>query len=190
MFKAVLKHFNFFICPSFMVRTKVYRQEIKVWRDGQFGSSADLDVWLRILQLHQIGHIPERLIQYRISQNQFSNQIRQATSPSVFFKIIDYYLENTNIRKRLDWDDLLNYKRLERRDRVMRAVNLFLVDNHCDAKLLLFDIFSKDTLLAAFQNRSGLFTLIIGIYLRLLLSIRFYGVGKKSLAYMKQVTRR
>jgi len=190
MFKAVMKYGNFFICPSFMVRTKIYQQEIKVWRADQFGSGADLDVWLRILQKYQIGHIAERLIQYRIGRNQFSAQIRQITSPSVLFKIVDYYLENENIRRLLDHNDWLHYQRLERRDRVMRAVNLFLMDLHVEAESLISDIFSNDAFRAGFQTGSGLFTLIIGIYLQLIISTGFHEIGKKTLTYMKKVTHR
>jgi glycosyltransferase involved in cell wall biosynthesis len=51
MFKAILEHSNFLICPSVMARTRVYQEDIKSWRGELFGTSADLDVWLRLLQL-------------------------------------------------------------------------------------------------------------------------------------------
>lgn len=190
MFKALLRHANFFICPSFMVRTQVYQRDVRVWRGDEFGSSADLDVWLRILQLHRIGHIPERLMEYRISQTQGSSQVRQATSPAALFQTLDFYLRDDNIKRLLDHDDLINYQRLERRDRVMRAVNLFLGNSYNDAKLLLNDVFSKDALMASFQTQRGLFTFLMGSYVRLLLSIGFHGIGKKTLVYMRQVLRR
>src|SRR5450759_3573978 len=44
LMKAVLKHSNFVICPSAMVRTQIYQQEIVQWRANLFRSSADLDV--------------------------------------------------------------------------------------------------------------------------------------------------
>jgi glycosyltransferase involved in cell wall biosynthesis len=190
MFKAVLHHGNFFICPSFMFCTQVLQQEIKVWRGDLFGSSADLDVWLRILQKHLIGHLPERLIRYRISKNQFSARIRLETKPGLIFKILDYYLEQGEVKAMLHTKCILNYKRLERRDRVSRAMNLFLIDRPKEAGQLLHDIYSLDALEAAFQSLRGLMILIVGGYVKLLVAMGLHKVGKVSITYMKQVTHR
>lgn len=190
MFKAVLCHGNIFICPSFMVRTQIYQQEIKIWRGELFGSSADLDVWLRILQSHPIGHLPERLIRYRISNNQFSARVRLETAQAAFFKCIDYYLEQDQVKVMLNSNNLLNYKWYERRDRVIRALNLFLMDSPQEAGQLLNDIFSLDALRAAFRSKRGLLVLIVGVYVRLLVTMGLNKIGKASLAYMKQATSR
>lgn len=190
MIKAILRHGNFFICPSFMVRTQIYQQEIKVWRGEQFGSGADLDVWLRILQSHPIGHLPERLIRYRVSNNQFSARVRMETEPGVIFKIVDHYLEQGRVKAMLSTNDLLNYKRLERRDRVGRALNLFLMDCPQEAGRLLSDIYTWDTLRAAFRSKRGLLVLIVGVYVSLLVILGLNKIGKSSLTYMKQATRR
>lgn len=190
MFKAVLRHGNFFICPSVMVRTHIYKQEIKVWRGELFGSSADLDVWLRILQKHLMGHIQEPLICYRISKNQFSARVRLETKRGVIFKIFDHYLGQDEVRGMLNAKDMLNYKRLERRDRLMRALNLFLMDCPQEAAQLLNDIHSSDALYAAFKSRRGLLTLIVGWYVKLLVSLNLNRIGKISLAYMKRMTYR
>ncbi len=85
MLKAVLRHSNFFICPSVMVRTQVYQQEIKCWRGELFRSSADLDLWLRILQQHPVGYLPKRLMRYRISSDQWSAKVRLGTERADFF---------------------------------------------------------------------------------------------------------
>lgn len=188
MFKAVLHHSNFFICPSFMVKTQIYQQEIKVWRGDMFGSGADLDVWLRILQNHPIGHLPYKLMRYRISSSQWSARVRLETTPAVLFKIVDYYLEQEKNRMMLNSDDFRNYKWLERRDRVMRSVNLVLTDRPKEAVALVNDIFSKDAMLAALQSGRGFFTLLLGTYVRLMVLIGLYKIGKVSLAYMKKVT--
>lgn len=190
MFKAVLRHANFFICPSFMVRTQIYQQEIKVWRGDMFGSGADMDVWLRILQRHSIGHLPERLIRYRVSTQQFSAQVRRETGKSLLFRIVDHYLAQEQVSAMLDASDLRNYKWLERRDRVMRALNLFLSDRPQEAGGLLNDIYSRDALHAAFQSRRGRLTLVIGVYIRLLVATGLNKLGKSSLAYITQVTNR
>lgn len=190
MFKAVLRHANFFICPSFMVRTQIYQQEIKVWRGELFGSGADLDVWLRILQRHSIGHVPERLIRYRVSTEQFSAQVRRETGKSLLFKIVDYYLAQEQVSAMLDASDLRNYNWMERRDRVMRALNLFLTDRPLEAGGLLHDIFSWDAFNAAFRSKRGMLALAVGMYIRLLVAAGLNKIGKSSLAYITQVTNR
>ena len=190
MFKAVLCHANFFICPSFMVRTNIYQQEIKVWRGDMFGSGADLDVWLRILQRHTIGHLPERLIRYRVGTQQFSAQVRRETGKSLLFKIVDHYLAQEQVSSMLDASDQHNYKWLERRDRVMRALNLFLSDRPQEAGRLLNDIYSRDALHAAFQSKRGMLTLVVGVYIRLLVAMGLNKIGKSSLIYITQVTNR
>jgi glycosyltransferase involved in cell wall biosynthesis len=58
VFKAVLEYSNFLICPSVMTQTSIYKQHIVGWRGELFGSSADLDVWLRILEKTPIGILP------------------------------------------------------------------------------------------------------------------------------------
>lgn len=190
MFKAVLRHSNFFICPSVMVRTQVYQREIKCWRGEMFKSSADLDLWLRILQNHPIGYLAERLMRYRISDNQFSSRVRMGTERADFFLVIDHYLAQESVRALLDAADLNNYMWLDRRDRVMRATNLFITGSTKNANELLHDVFSLDALRAALKSKRGAFVLLIGLYVKLLISLRLYRVGKVSLVYMKQVTRK
>lgn len=190
MFKAVLRHSNFFICPSVMVRTQIYQQEIKVWRGELFKSSADLDLWLRILQYHPVGYLPERLMRYRISGNQFSARVRLGTERSDFFLVIDYYLAQEPVRALLDAADFNNYRWLERRDRVMRATNLFITGDTKQANELVHDVLSWDALEAAFKSKRGAFVLLVGMYAKLLILLRLYRIGKISLAYLKQVARK
>lgn len=190
MFKAVLRHSNFLICPSVMVRTRVYQQEIKNWRGDLFKSSADLDVWLRILQHHAVGYLPERLIRYRISNNQWSARVRLATERANFFLVIDHYLVQNSVRFQLDASDLQNYRWLERRDRTMRAVNLCLTDCSAEVVNLTNDFFSFDAICAALQSKRGFFVLILGGYVRLLAIFGWSKIGRISLAYIKRRTGR
>jgi glycosyltransferase involved in cell wall biosynthesis len=190
MFKAVLRHCNFFICPSVMVRTQVYQQEIKRWRGEQFKTSADLDLWLRILQLHPIGHLPERLMRYRISNSQWSSKVRLGTERADFFLVTDHYLAQQPVRALLDATDLGNYRWLERRDRVMRATNLFITGHPEQVTELVRDVFSRDALMAALKTKRGAFVFLLGAYVRLLALLGLYRIGRSSLSYMKQVARK
>ncbi len=190
MFKAVLRHSNFFICPSVMVRTRVYQDEIKCWRGEQFKSSADLDLWLRILQQHPVGYLPERLMRYRISNSQWSAKVRLGTERADFFLVADHYLAQEAVRALLDDADLSGYRWLERRDRVMRAVNLFIMGNATQANELIYDVFSLDALKAALKTKRGAFVLLIGVYIKLLTLLRLGRIGKMSLTHLKQMTRK
>lgn len=185
--KAVLQYSNFLICPSVMVRTDIYQHEIKGWRGELFRSSADLDLWLRILQKHRIGLLPEKLMRYRISQQQFSARVRFAVERADFFLVTDYYLAQDSVRNMLAVEDLRNYQWLERRDRVMRAVNLLLTDSPKKARKLLYDLLSFDALYSAVKTRRGFLVMILGMYVLFVISIGLTEIGKKPLLYFKRV---
>lgn len=190
MFKAVLRHSNFFICSCVMARTQVYQEEIKSWRGDLYKSSADLDVWFRILQRHSVGYLPEALLQYRISSAQFSALVRQRTERADFFYVTDYYLAQEEVRAILSKEDLRNIGRLERRDRVMRAVNLLNSSRSSEIRELLHDIGSRDALRAAVTTKRGFFVLVLSLYVMLLVTLGFEKVGKAVLNYMKRVFRK
>lgn len=190
MLKAVLKHYNFFICPSVMVRTNVFQEEIKCWRGELFKSSADLDVWLRILQHHSIGYLMEPLLRYRIGNNQFSARVRLATARPDFFLVTEYYLAQKQVLALLNEDDLRNYRWLDRRDRLMRAINSFIMDHPQLAPTLLHDLWSWDALVAAFKTKRGIFVLLAGIYVRFLAFMGLYQAGKASLKYLKRLSQK
>lgn len=190
MFKAVLRYSNFFVCPSVMVRTQIYKQEIGSWLGDRFKTSADLDVWLRILLNHPVGYLKEQLMRYRISSNQWSAKVRLGTERSDFFLVTDYYLAQEFVQSLLTASDIRNYNELERRDRVMRAVNLFITGYPRQVNSLIFDVFYLDTLRSALSNKRGLFVLLIGTYLKLLVLLRLNLIGKISLTYMKSWARK
>ncbi len=129
-------------------------------------------------------------MRYRISRSQFSASVRLRTERADFFLVIDHYLKKEPIREMLSATDLNNYKSLDRRDRVMRAVNLFIAGRTKQANELLRGMFSWDALKAALKSKRGLFALVIGGYVKLLVSLRLDKIGQLSLSYLKQVTRK
>lgn len=188
VFKAILEHSNFLICPSVMALTSVYQDDIKFWRGELFGSSADLDVWLRMLQRGPVGIIPKATMRYRISRSQWSANVRVDTGRAAFFRVVDHYLAQADVRSLLTADDLMNYQRLERRDQVMRAINALLLDQPEQAAALCPDIFSRSALKAAWQTRRGLAVLALGLYLKMMLALRCHRLAKASLIHMKRMT--
>lgn len=190
IFKSVLQYSNFLICPSVLARTEVYQQDIQSWRGETFRTSADLDVWFRILQRHAIGILPDRLMRYRISVSQFSDKLRSRTMRSDFFRVIGHYLAQDDVQALLSQDDLLNYGRLERTDRVVRAVNYYLLGQEQEVRELLLDILSADALYAAFHDSRGLITLVVGIVLKAFLFARLPVIGRPILAHLKRLARK
>jgi hypothetical protein len=168
IFKGVLKYSNFLICPSAMVRTEIYQKEIRVWRGNLFNTSADLDVWLRILLLGPIGILPKKLMRYRISGKQGSASVRLNFERADFFKVIDFYLSHDRVKKILTLQDQRNYLSLERRDLVMRSVNLFISGNKEAAGKLCPSLFDGSIWLDALHGKRGLGVLVTVIILNLM----------------------
>lgn len=166
LLSALLRHSNFLICPSAMVRTTVYKNDIKSWRGELFGSSADLDIWLRIARRSRLGLLPAKLMKYRVSDDQYSSKVRYQTKRADFFCVMDHYLEQDYVRSMVTRTDLDNYQKLARRDMVMRAANLFLLDDFSRTTLLLNGFFKPDVLVGAVQNKRGLGVFLLGLYLK------------------------
>lgn len=190
IFKSVLRYSNFFICPSAMLRTDIYLNEIQVWRGDMFNTGADLDVWLRVARRHSTGILPERLMRYRISTTQGLQGLRERTTRGDLFRVIDHYLAQDETRAMLAPRDLNNYSRLERTDKAVRAVNLFLQGRQGEAKTLCKEIFVQDALTAAVESRRGFITLLLAAYLMLCMTLRLNIPGKFLLRKIKLFARK
>ncbi|MCG3115727.1 MAG: glycosyltransferase [Candidatus Manganitrophus sp. SA1] len=191
IFKAVLLYSNFLIFPSAMVRTSIYQKEVIAWREDLFGSSADLDVWLRILNRHFIGILPEPLMHYRVSTRQGSHSlIRMRTERADLFRVIDYYFEKDEIREMLSLRDHRHYAWLNRTDRIMRAMNLVMKSRKEEARPLIADIYSRDALLAAFNSTRGFQTFLLGCFLSMIILFKADGLGVNLLTRLRGLVRR
>jgi glycosyltransferase involved in cell wall biosynthesis len=190
IFKAVLRHSNFLICPSVMVRTKIYQEDIQFWRGNLFKSSSDLDVWFRIALKYQIGLIYEPLMRYRISSSQYSEKTRSQTERADFFLVMDHYLMRDDVRHILNSSDLENYARLDRRDKVMRALNFLINKNFSEAKNILDEVSLSDLFKAGIQSNRDIGVMIGLIYLQTLIFFRFEKLSQVTLSYLKRVMRK
>jgi glycosyltransferase involved in cell wall biosynthesis len=134
LFSSILKHGNFIVCPSAMVRTVIYKEEIKHWRGELFKTSADLDVWLRIASAHLVAILNKPLIRYRVDDRQFSSKVRKRVQSADFFLVTEYYMEKKNIQNYITDKDKINYKKLLIIDKLWRAINYFQNDNAENAR--------------------------------------------------------
>lgn len=187
VFKAILEYSNFLICPSVMALTSLYQEEIKSWRGELFGGSADLDVWLRMLQHHPIGILPQATMRYRISHSQWSAKVRLDTSRADFFRVIDHYMAMEDIRQLLIEEDIINYEGLERRDQVMRAANALIQDQPDQAMKLCPDVFSITSFRAALKTRRGLIVLLLSMYLKTVFYLHLNRIAKVPLIQFKRM---
>ncbi len=177
IFRLVLKYGNFLTCPSAMVRTKIYQEEIQTWDGKKFATSADLDVWLRILMNHHIGIIKKPLMKYRVSRNSYSyHYARAVRGEHDLFLVLDYYLNNLKDIININQEDLSNYQLLKLKDRTNRAINHVIRNERSRALKLLSDIFSPRYALSA-KNSIQWKYLLIGyiVYLLAMVPIGEYG---------------
>ena len=164
IFKKILRHYNFIVCPSALVRTDIYKNEIREWNGHKFKSSADLDVWLRILKHHSIGFLGP-LIKCRISPSQETELVRKNLNRSDFFSVIDYYLSFEHIRNRISQSDIQSYKWLEHRDMLRRYINHISIGEDIPPKKLMGGIWRLNYILSAFNSRQGIITLFFGTFI-------------------------
>lgn len=178
IFKDILKYGNFFICPSAMVRTKIYKEEIKVWRGEMFHTSADLDTWLRILQNHYVGILPEKLIRYRLScfNGTFKYQ-NLRTIRSDLLRVIDYYLMQQEVSVFVTHHDLKNYRHQEKMDQLKIANNYLVLGKYGLAKKTCRSIFSCELFMGVFTMFRGWRIFFLWMYINIAITLKI----KKSI---------
>lgn len=188
LLKTMLLQHNFLVCPSVLVRTSIYRNEIKVWGSSLFGSASDVDTWLRIASLQPIAVLNEPLMRYRISREQYSHMNRQRTERADFFSVMDFYLARPEVRSFLTTDDLRHYGWLQRHERVARAMNLYALGRVSEAKDLLKAVFCWDSILSAMRSRRGFVTLTGGTLLSLVSVFGSSRIGTIVATYMRNIS--
>jgi len=178
VFRAIMKHGNFLICPSAMVKADIYKNEIKNYRHDMFKSSSDLDVWLRILEKHNIGILPISLMNYRHSKTQGSFRYGHLRiKPSDFFLVMDYYLLKKWVTSKIHDNDMRYYDFLRRKDDLNRAISFLAKNDSQNAYNLTHRLFNLKLLGIAFSNFSRFEVYVAGILLFLFLQI---GIGKTA----------
>ena len=133
----VFKYANFITCPSVLVKSDVYRDKIQYWNIREFGTSADLDVWLRLNKLGDMAFISKPLMGYRLALQSYSFRIAKSriTRHDIFkvlYKEIDLSKEE---KSDLDF--------LELKDNTLRSINILRSNSYnADFPKLEISIFS------------------------------------------------
>jgi len=144
IFFSALNNLNYLICPSVMVKSKIYHEVIP-FRDDLFETASDMDMWFRILEKYPIVILPEKLINYRISnthETYLINYLR--TEQANYFKVMNHYLANKINKMNFPKRALSNYEFQKSRDKLKCVINYIIRDEIADAKGLLKKPFSID----------------------------------------------
>lgn len=149
IFRVMLKHGNFLFCPSAMARTAVYRDHIKVWDESGYKSSADLDVWLRILKSFPIGILPAPLLRYRgAAASSFSyTALRQKSAPHDMLRVFEAYAAGFAAGF-MGREERFCLAMLVLKDNINRAFNLISTGRRGEAFPLLRGLFKRENLRA------------------------------------------
>jgi glycosyltransferase involved in cell wall biosynthesis len=185
LFKLILKRGNFIVCPSALVRTEIYKHEIRVWRGDMFGSSADLDVWLRIANNHLVAFIDMPLMRYRVNSDQFSNLVRQRTRRADFFLVLDYYLKLNRVKLVLTEQDQNNINQLEINDRIWRSINHYTNGYLDEAKILMYNLIKFENYLISIKTKRGCVNFLVIIILNFMYLIRIDRLGPTIIRYVR-----
>lgn len=164
IFRALLKYGNdFLFCPSAMARTPIYRDHIRKWDAGGFNTSADLDVWLRILMRTPVGIIEEPLLRYRGgAASSFSyTAAREKTGRHDMLRVLDFYSKGY-AAPLVGPEEAADYAIIELKDSINRAFNLFVIGDRAAGRGLLGGIFKPSNLLHALKNRFHLKIMLHG----------------------------
>jgi len=185
LLKSVLRCSNFLMCPSAMVRTSVYLQEIRIWDGGRFGTSADLDVWLRISQQHKVGIITAPLMRYRVSHRSFSyHYARTRLQPMDMLLVLDDYVARYGAAL-LDEQDLKRYRLFSFKDSASRSLNALINDDRRQARDVAKELFTAPALSSMATTPRGALYAVIGCAAYVLSLIPIGRTGRRMLHLMK-----
>jgi len=187
IFLSILCSLNFLVCPSAVVRGEIYK-ELVPFNEKKFGTSANLDMWLIILEKYPIAISKEKLMNHRISDTHGSFQLRYLrTEKADFFKVMDCYLANKVNNMDIPRNVLNKYEFLRSIDKIRCAVNYLIQGKEKDTKRLLKESFSVDIFWGAIGTVKKPTFLAYWIFGAILLGLICFGLEKyigKSLYYL------
>jgi glycosyltransferase involved in cell wall biosynthesis len=129
---------NVFVCPSALGRREVWLRDVAVWDGEQFGTAADVDVWLRAARRWTLAIITEPLMRYRLSATQGTAQyLRNRTSRRDFLKVLEAWADDPAAGAVLTDEHRRGLRRAEYCDDVARAANALALGRDGEANQLL-----------------------------------------------------
>lgn len=169
LLKKLVRYGNFLITPSAMFQSDVARNIAKNWNSASFGSSADLDIWLRIAEKSKLGLLEAALINYRVSRQDYSytyNSIR--ISKSDFIKMMEYWLAKETIQPYLNKSDYYYFAGLQKMDQLLGGIRAYIRNDCLEGDKLLRGTFHRSFFVTFRIKYAFLWVLSIGLKYRLL----------------------
>jgi len=157
LLRLVLHYNNFLICPTLMFRKELL-SVISEWpRDERYGTSGDLEVWLRIAKKTGLAFVAKPLIRYRKSITQGSyKEHSQRLEPADFFKVVDRHLASPDIYACLSNEDLKHYQALKDYDSIKCIARALIQNKKGLAKNLLSNLSFFKMFVRIFSTNLGL----------------------------------
>lgn len=122
----ILKYGNFFACPSFMTRKKVFL-DAGGYND-RYPSNEDLELWIKILKNgYKLAIVDKFLLKYRCSKEQASSYWNSLPELAVMYKVIDEMLIQD---KQISELDLFNYRKNKSIGFMIAGYNAFFKKNY------------------------------------------------------------
>jgi hypothetical protein len=114
----------------------------------QHDTSADFEMWLRLLEAAPVAILDEHLMYYRRGPSQVSTRYdRRRVAEDQFFVIMDSYLAKHGLAANADAAALTEYAFHRCDDQTFRAANLILLGRYAEAAQLLAEPFPWRTFL-------------------------------------------
>lgn len=127
LLRTVLMYGNFITCPSVMARSNVYRDQIGRFRGDLFGSSSDLDVWLRFSKVGRFGLLTKPLMRYRVSEASFTvRETKRRFTEHDLLRTLRNYVSDPADGLKLNARDLRFMQFHEAKDAAARRMNIVL----------------------------------------------------------------
>lgn len=174
LFNVILKYNNCIKTPTLMTKKSILNKVGNF--NTKFKSSADLDLWLRIAKIKNIGIINKKLHKYRISKDQGSIKLNKLrTELSDYHYVMDYYLANPNVKKDIS-NKFLKYYFLDKAaDSILCGINLIKLGNVPLGKKIIKENSRFLYLIQSFLNNRNIKRIAVGNVLNVAFSL---GLGE------------
>ncbi|MFH1520276.1 MAG: glycosyltransferase [Candidatus Micrarchaeota archaeon] len=171
--QLIKNNYNPLVCPSFMVRKDIFKR-VGHFNFEDYTNIYDIDMYLRILEISNIGVINEKLINYRIHPMQGS--VLFSTKICDHNEIYDMYDKLiVKYPTLLSKSDLARYDCFKKWDYTSHAIRALLRDDVVLAKNLLKKSFSVTRFFTSLTD--------INLFVRLLVSVFFLPITYLGLGH-------
>ena len=172
IFISILRNGNFLMCPSAMVKSEIYKK-IASFNDEQFETSADLDMWLKILEEYSIGILDEKLMKYRIGSLGSLLHENKRVKRANFFLVMDHFVKSPVLTVKIEKRFWRRYEYSKKLDNVVLVKNLLKKGDINKARNLLNETLSVNFIINSFVKLNGLKQLIVAVILVFGINIGF-----------------